>query len=127
MDDISFRHEDYAKMIFALLDSLKLYKVNAIGASSGGTTLHFLNVMQPDRFKSVVTVGGHIYYSKQAREWIAKAGIKNFMEWAQYHGPEKQVSGKGIPGEWKNLWRGIFYTRYFEYHQGKMVSGIRRQ
>ena len=89
-DDISFRHEDYAKMIFALLDSLKLYKVNAIGASSGGTTLHFLNVMQPDRFKSVVTVGGHIYYSKQAREWIAKAGIKNFMEWAQYHGPEKQ-------------------------------------
>src|SRR5687768_13831388 len=59
-DDSLFRHADYAKIILALLDSLKLYKVNAIGASSGGTTLHYLNTMQPDRFKSVITVGGHI-------------------------------------------------------------------
>jgi pimeloyl-ACP methyl ester carboxylesterase len=62
-------------MILALLDSLKLYKVNAIGASSGGTTLLYLNTMQPDRFKSVITVGGHIYYSKQCREWIDKNRI----------------------------------------------------
>jgi len=89
-DDFDFNHGDYAKMIIALLDSLKLDKVNAIGGSSGGTTLHYLNVMQPDRFISVITVGGHIYYSKQAREFIAKAGIKTFMEWAEYHGPEKQ-------------------------------------
>lgn len=89
-DDIYFRHADYAKMILALLDSLKLYKVNAIGASSGGTTLHFLNTMQPDRFKSVITVGGHIYYSKQCREWITQIGLNQIMEWAKYHGPEKQ-------------------------------------
>jgi len=76
-DDFDFRHGDYAKMIFALLDSLKLYKVNAIGASSGGTTLLHLNTMQPDRFKSVITVGGHIYYSKYARDWIAKTGMNN--------------------------------------------------
>jgi pimeloyl-ACP methyl ester carboxylesterase len=89
-DDISFRHVDYAKMILALLDSLKLYKVNAIGASSGGTTLHYLNTMQPDRFISVITVGGHIYYSKQCREWVTKTGLNQLMEWAKYHGPEKQ-------------------------------------
>lgn len=89
-DDSIFRHVDYAKMILALLDSLKLYKVNAIGASSGGTTLLYLNTMQPDRFKSVITVGGHIYYSKQCREWITKTGLNQIMEWAKYHGPEKQ-------------------------------------
>jgi pimeloyl-ACP methyl ester carboxylesterase len=77
-------------MIIALLDSLELYKVNAIGASSGGTTLFYLNTSQPERFKSVITVGGHIYYSKQGREWIENFGMKQFMEWAEYHGPEKQ-------------------------------------
>ena len=89
-DDLDFKHEEYAKMILALLDSLKLDHVNAIGASSGGETLHYLNVMQPDRFKNVITVGGHIYYSTQARELIASFGIDNFMKEAKYHGPEKQ-------------------------------------
>ena len=56
-DDLNFRHGDYAKIILALLDSLKLNKVNAIGASSGGMTLLHLNTMQPERFKSVITIG----------------------------------------------------------------------
>ncbi len=33
--DVHFKHADYAKIIIALLDSLKLNKVNAVGASSG--------------------------------------------------------------------------------------------
>lgn len=91
-DDFDFRHGDYAKMILALLDSLKLDKVNAIGASSGGTTLHYLNTMQPDRFKSVITVGGHIYFSTHAREVIAKLGMEQGRVWAENWGqnPEKQ-------------------------------------
>lgn len=91
-DDSTFRHGEYAKMIFALLDSLKLDKVNGIGASSGGSTLLYLNVMQPDRFKSVITVGGHLYYSKQAREAISKLGMDQFREWAKNWGQslEKQ-------------------------------------
>lgn len=91
-DDFDFNHGDYAKMILALLDSLKLDKVNAIGASSGGTTLCYLNTMQPDRFNSVITVGGHIYYSKQGREINAKLGMNQFREWAENWGqnPEKQ-------------------------------------
>ena len=73
-----------------MLDYLKLDHVNAIGASGGGTTLHYLNVMQPDRFNRVITIGGHIYYSTQCREWIEKIGMDKFMKEAEYHGPEKQ-------------------------------------
>lgn len=89
-EDSTFRHGEYAKMIFALLDYLKLEKINGIGASSGGSTLLYLNVMQPDRFKSVITVGGHLYYSKQCRDWIAEMGTDQLREWAHYQGPEKE-------------------------------------
>ena len=89
--DSDFRHGDYASIIIALLDSLKLNEVNAIGASSGGTTLLHLNTMQPERFKSVITIGGHIYYSKYARAWITGKGLDSVMEMTKYHGPEKQV------------------------------------
>jgi len=91
-DDFDFDHGVYAKMILALLDSLGLDQVNAIGASSGGTTLCYLNTMQPDRFKSVITVGGHIYYSTKSREMQAKLGMDQFREWAENWGqnPEKQ-------------------------------------
>ena len=89
--DLNFSHEEYAKMIIALLDSLNLKKVNAIGASAGGLTLHYLNVMQPDRFKSVITIGGHIYFSTQSREIIAMAGgMEGFLNAAKNHGSEKQ-------------------------------------
>ena len=90
-EDLNFSHGDYAKMILALLDSLKLNKVNAIGGSSGGITLFYLNTMQPERFKSVITIGAQIYYSKYCREWITKTGLNQLMEWAKYHGPEKQM------------------------------------
>ena len=59
-EDLTFRHAEYAKMIFALLNFLEIDKVNGIGASSGGLTLRYLNVMQPDRFKPVITVGAFV-------------------------------------------------------------------
>ena len=90
-DDFNFRHGDYAKIILALLDSLKLNEVNAIGASSGGMTLLHLNIMQPERFKSVIAIGAQIYFSKYTREWVKKIGLDQFMQWAALHGPEKQV------------------------------------
>ena len=61
---IFFKHGDYAKVVLALLDSLKLDKVNAIGGSSGGMTLLHLNISQPERFKSVIAIGAQIYFSK---------------------------------------------------------------
>lgn len=109
-DDLNFKHEDYAKIILALLDSLQLYQVNAIGASSGGTTLHYLNTMQPDRFKSVITVGGHIYYSRQCREWVTKTGLNQIMEWAKYHGPEKQAYLAKVFWEGRKLYGDASFT-----------------
>ncbi|MBX2921074.1 MAG: alpha/beta fold hydrolase [Chitinophagaceae bacterium] len=85
-----FNHGDYAKIIIALLDSLQLNKVHAIGGSSGGMTLLHLNVMQPERFKYVIAVGAQIYFSRQCRDWVTQIGLNNFMEWAKPHGAEKQ-------------------------------------
>lgn len=81
-DTLSFKHADYAKIILALMDSLKLNKVNAIGASSGGMTLLYLNTIQPERFKSIIAIGAQIYYSKQCRDWVTKTGMDNFIQWA---------------------------------------------
>ena len=94
--ELNFRHGNYAGIILALLDSLKLYKVNAIGGSSSGTTLLYLNTIQPDRFKSVITIGAQIYYGTQCREWITKRGQDTanvkFMEGAtKDHGAEKAM------------------------------------
>jgi len=87
-----FKHADYAKIILALLDSLKLTKVNGIGASSGGMTLLYLNTIQPERFKSVISIGAQIYYSKQCREWITKNGMNKFIEWAtEPHGAQRAM------------------------------------
>lgn len=89
--DDHFLHGDFAKIILALLDSLKLKKVNAIGASSGGMTLLHLNTKQPERFESVIVIGAQIFFSRQCRDWVIQMGLNNFMEWAKPHGPEKQV------------------------------------
>lgn len=65
--------------------------MNAIGASSGGMTLLHLNIMQPERFKSVIAIGAQIYFSKYTREWVKRNGLNQFMQWAAPHSPEKQV------------------------------------
>ena len=94
--DVNFKHGDYAKIILALLDSLKLNKVNAIGGSSGGTTLLYLNTIQPERFKSVISIGAQIYFSRQCREWITKRGPDSAnVKWLEgetkEHGAEKAM------------------------------------
>ena len=93
---IFFKHADYAKVVLALLDSIKLDNVNAIGGSSGGMTLLHLNIMQPERFKSVIAIGAQIYFSEYTREWLTKRGQDSanvkFMESAtEQHGAEKAV------------------------------------
>jgi len=72
--DVEFRHSEYAKMILALLDHLNIDQTHAIGGSSGGITLFYTNIMQPSRFKNVITIGAQIYYDKRVREWITADG-----------------------------------------------------
>jgi len=108
--DSIFRHADYAKIILALLDSLKLNNVNAIGASSGGMTLYHLNTSQPGRFRSVIVIGAQIYFGKHAREWISKHGLNEFKEWAKEHGPEKQMFLASAFWQFRNLYGDPSFT-----------------
>lgn len=108
--DTNFKHSDYAQIILALLDSLKLNKVNAIGGSAGGMTLLYLNTMQPERFKSIITIGAQIYYSKQCRDWIIKTGLNQFMELAKEYGPEKQELLATQFWQFRQLYRDPSFT-----------------
>ena len=89
-DNLNFSHGDYAKIVLALMDSLNLEKVNAIGASGGGTVLLYLSTSEPERFKSIITIGAHIYFDKANREIIERTGMNAFMKGNEIHGPEKQ-------------------------------------
>ena len=78
------------------MDSLKLNKVNAIGASSGGITLLHLNIIQPERFKSVIAMGALIYFSKDFRESQTikgpdSANVKLLERLIERHGAEKAM------------------------------------
>lgn len=93
---IEFKHSDYAKMVLALMDYLKIEQTNAIGGSSGGITLFYMNFMKPYRFKNVITVGAQIYYDKRVREWISSDGpdsanAEHIANASKIHGYEKAM------------------------------------
>ena len=94
--DIEFKHSEYATIILALMDNLKITKTNAIGASAGGMTLIYANYMQPDKFKNVISIGAQIYYDKRVRDWITANGPDSaktaYLEKAsKNHGLEKAM------------------------------------
>ena len=93
---VEFKHSDYAKIILALMDYLKIEQTNAIGGSSGGITLFYANYMKPARFKNVITIGAQIYYDKRVRDWITANGpdsarTENIAKEAKKHGYEKAM------------------------------------
>lgn len=95
-DDINFKPAEYAEILVALLDSLRLYEVNAIGGSTGGTTLIHLCIMQPNRFKHVISIGAQYYYSNYTRELITSGGPDSanadvINDGAKEHGKEKAM------------------------------------
>jgi len=95
-DDIEFKHSDYAKIILALMEKLKIDKTNAIGASAGGMTLLYANFMKPEKFNNVITIGAQIYFDQRVRDWITVDGPDSaktaYLERAsKNHGPEKAM------------------------------------
>ena len=56
-----------------------------------------------NRFKSVITIGGHIYFSTESRENIAKTGIEIFMDVTKNHGLVKQEYLAKAFWEFRNL------------------------
>ena len=63
-----FTHRQAALDIFALLESLELERVKAIGISTGGMTLLHMATQQPDRIEAMVLIGSTIYFPEQARQ-----------------------------------------------------------
>ncbi len=71
-------HRQSARDIVALLDSLGIARVRAIGLSSGAMTLLHLATMQPDRVEAMILVSGTTHFPEQARvigRGIAEGGL----------------------------------------------------
>ncbi len=63
----SFLHEQSAKDMLAVLDSLNVGEIQAVGHSSGAMTLIHAAIKEPDRFKSLVLLGGTTHFPETAR------------------------------------------------------------
>lgn len=69
-----FLHAEAARDLLALMDSLRIGRTSAIGASSGGMTLLYAATMAPEHFEALVLVGAQIYYSEAVRRWVVTNG-----------------------------------------------------
>jgi pimeloyl-ACP methyl ester carboxylesterase len=67
-----FTHRQAAEDIAALLDTLKLPRIKAMGISTGGMTLLHLATAQPERVDAMVLVGATHYFPEQARAIMRK-------------------------------------------------------
>lgn len=63
--------------VLALLDSLRLPRVHAMGISAGGMTLLHVATRQPERLRSLVLVGATTRFVDQTREFIRGAARAN--------------------------------------------------
>jgi pimeloyl-ACP methyl ester carboxylesterase len=63
-----FTHRQAAVDMFALLDSLGIRRVRAIGMSSGGMVLLHMATQQPSRIDAMVVVSATSYFPEQARQ-----------------------------------------------------------
>jgi pimeloyl-ACP methyl ester carboxylesterase len=68
-----FTHRQSALDVFALLDSLGVKQVKAMGISTGGMTLIHMATKQPARVEAMVLIGATIYFPEQARVIMRKA------------------------------------------------------
>jgi len=69
-----YTHEQSAKDIAALLDSLGLRRVRALGISSGGMTLLHLATQQPERVEAMVLIGATTHFGEQAKAIMRATG-----------------------------------------------------
>lgn len=92
-----YRHNDNARDIYSLLDSLGIDKFKAIGTSSGGMTLLHMATLDTTRIEKMILIGATIYFPSESREIGTKATYETIDEaWRQmilYHQPggEKQA------------------------------------
>ena len=70
----TFRHDDAARDMFALLDHLGIGVFKGLGVSGGGNVLLHLASMQPGRVKAMVLVSATSYFPSQARTIMRQYG-----------------------------------------------------
>lgn len=63
----TFTMRESARDVAALLDTLGLARVRAMGISAGGMTLLHLATTQPERFEAMVLIGATTHFPEQAR------------------------------------------------------------
>jgi len=71
----TFTHRQAALDIYALLDSLRIRTVAAIGASSGAMTLLHMATSQPARISELVLVAGTTHFPDQARPILGRGQV----------------------------------------------------
>lgn len=70
-------HRQAAHDVFALLDSLGVRRVRAIGMSSGGMTLLHMATSRPERIEAMVLVGATPFFPESAREFMRRSVPEN--------------------------------------------------
>ena len=80
----TFRHDEAATDIFALLDHLGIGTFKGLGVSGGGNVLLHLATRQPARVKSMVLVSATSYFPAQARSVMRQYNDRlPEQEWAR--------------------------------------------
>ncbi len=83
-----FRHSQFARDVFALMDSLGIERTHAMGMSSGGMTLLHMATQQPARIDAMVLVGASTHLPTEARAIMNRAvpdslSADDMADWAQ--------------------------------------------
>jgi len=73
-----FTHRQAAQDVFALLDTLKIQKVRAMGMSTGGMTLIHMAASQPEWIEAMVLIGATSYFPEESRA-ITRAADPNTL------------------------------------------------
>jgi pimeloyl-ACP methyl ester carboxylesterase len=73
-------HRAAAQDVLALLDTLRIDKIKAVGISMGGNTLLHMATMQPDRIDAMVLVSATSYFGAEARKFMREFSVDSLPE-----------------------------------------------
>lgn len=71
---IVFRNENAARVILALLDTLRIERAAFVGFSQGGMISTYVAVLAPTRVSALAVIGSQAYYSAELRAVIERGG-----------------------------------------------------
>lgn len=102
-----FTHEESAKDIYGLMDTLQIDTYKGIGFSSGGMTLTHMATMDTTRVEAMVLIGSTSFFPEPAREILRSINFDDIHEnWMNrlkqdHAGGEPQI--RNIITQWKSV------------------------